>query len=89
MVILDIPLLLENKLNLKTDILVFVDANKKIILQKLKKRKNFNLQIYKLFKSIQLSLETKKNVADFVIKNNFNSAKLKKEAKNLTSKILL
>ena len=89
MVILDIPLLLENKLNLKTDILVFVDANKKIILQKLKKRKNFNLQIYKLFKNIQLPLETKKNMADFVIKNNFNSAKLKKEAKNLTSKILL
>ena len=38
-VILDIPLLLENKLNKKNDILIFIDANKKNISKKLKKEK--------------------------------------------------
>ncbi len=39
-VILDIPLLIENKLNKKNDILIFVDAKKKEINKRLKKRRN-------------------------------------------------
>ena len=54
-VILDIPLLLENKLNNKDDILVFVDSKKTEILKRLRKRKNFNLKVFKKFKDIQLS----------------------------------
>ena len=38
-IILDIPLLLENNINKKGDILIFVQSNKKKILKKLKKRK--------------------------------------------------
>ena len=38
-VILDIPLLLENRINKKSDILIFIDANKKNISKKLKKEK--------------------------------------------------
>ena len=38
-IVLDIPLFLENKLNLETDILVFIDADQKKILSKLKKEK--------------------------------------------------
>ena len=41
-VVLDIPLFLENKINKKKDILVFVDAKKKEIKKRLNKRKNFN-----------------------------------------------
>ena len=37
LVILDIPLLLENKINNKNDILLFVDSNKKDIEKRLKK----------------------------------------------------
>jgi len=44
-VILDIPLLLENKINKKDDILVFVDAKKKLIFKKLRSRPNFNLKL--------------------------------------------
>ena len=40
-VILDIPLLLEGKINRKKDILLFVDARKKDINRKLKVRNNF------------------------------------------------
>ena len=47
MVILDIPLLMENKINNKNFYLIFVDAKKKEILKRLNKRPNFN---YKLFK---------------------------------------
>jgi dephospho-CoA kinase len=39
MIVLDVPLLLENKIEKKTNILVFVDAKKKEIIKNLKKRK--------------------------------------------------
>ena len=38
-VVLDIPLLLENKINKKKDILIFVDSKKSDIEKKLKKEK--------------------------------------------------
>ena len=59
-VILDVPLLLENKINKKNDILIFVDSKKKEINIRLKKRLNFNLKIARIFKKFQLSIETKK-----------------------------
>ena len=79
LVILDIPLLLENKINKKKDILIFVDSNKSEILKRLKKRKNFNLKIFNNFKRIQLSLALKKKKSQFIIKNNFkkNSVKVR------------
>ena len=51
-VVLDIPLLLENKINKKGDILVFVQSKQSDILKKLKKRKNFNQKLLKKFKNI-------------------------------------
>ena len=59
-IILDIPLLIENKLNKKDDILIFVDAKKKEVINRLKKRPNFNQKLINKFKALQLSLETKK-----------------------------
>ena len=59
-VILDIPLLLENKINKKNDILIFVQSKKPDIIKRLKKRKNFNLKLLKKFKNIQLPLNYKK-----------------------------
>ena len=88
-IVLDVPLFLENKLNLETDILVFFDADQKKILSKLKKRKNFNQKISKFLKSLQMPTHLKKEKADFVVKNNFNSAKMKKEAKILINKIVI
>lgn len=59
-VVLDIPLLLENKINKKEDILVYVQSKKLDILRKLKKRKNFNQKLFNKFKKIQLPLNMKK-----------------------------
>ena len=42
MVIIDVPLLIENKLHNKNFILVFVDAKKSKIIRNLKKRRNSN-----------------------------------------------
>jgi dephospho-CoA kinase len=64
-VILDIPLLLENKINKKEDILIFVQSKKSDILKRLKKRKNFNQKLFKKFKKIQLPLDYKKKKSTF------------------------
>ena len=85
-VILDIPLLIENKLNKKNDILIFVDAKKKEINKRLKKRHTKNIKILKKF---QLPVELKKKKADFIIKNNFRNNSIKKNVKKVKEKILL
>ena len=88
-IVLDIPLFLENKLNIETDILVFIHADQKKIFSRLKKRMNFNPKVFKFFKSLQMPVHIKKEKADFVVKNNFNSAKMKKEARVLINKIVI
>ena len=88
-IILDIPLLMENKINKKNDILVFIDAKKKEINKRLKKRSNFNLKIIKKLKKLQLSVEIKKKRSDFIIKNNFKNNSIKKNVKSVLKKILL
>ena len=87
-VIMDIPLLLENKINKKNDILVFVQSTKIDIFKRLKKRKNFSLKIYKKFKNIQLSLDYKKKKSLFVIKNNFTNMSVKRSIKKILKEIL-
>ena len=87
-VILDIPLLLENKINKKGDILIFIVSNKSEVLKRLKKRKNFNIQILRNFKKIQLPLDRKKNKSDFIIRNNFKKKSVKVKIKHILNKIL-
>ena len=84
---MDIPLLLENKINKKDFILVFVDAKKKDINKKLKKRQNFNPKIIKKLRQIQLPLELKKKYSNFVVKNNFKINSVKKSVKMIIKKI--
>ena len=87
-VVLDIPLLMENKINKKKDILIFVDAKKKEINKRLKRRKNFNSKIFQKLKKLQLPVEIKKKKSDYIIKNNFNNYLLKKNVKKVLRKIL-
>ena len=86
-VILDIPLLLENKINKRKDILVFVQSKKLFILKNLKKRKNFNLKLFKKFKAIQLPLSYKKKNSNFIIKNNFTKKTVNDAIKSILKKI--
>ena len=87
-VILDIPLLLENKINKKKDILVYIDSKKSEILKRLKKRKNFNSKLLKKFKKIQLSSHYKKKKSQFIIKNNFTKRTVKENIKRILKDIL-
>ena len=88
-VILDIPLLMENKMNKKNDILIFVDAKKKEINKRFKKKLNVNRKIIKKFKKLQLPIERKKKKSNFIIKNNFKGNHVKKNVKKVMKKILL
>jgi len=87
-VVLDVPLLLEGRINNKKDILIFVEAKKKEINKRLKKRRNFNKKIFNKLKKLQLPLEIKKKKSNFILKNNFKSFFVKKNVKILKNKIL-
>ena len=86
-VVLDIPLLLENKINKKDDILVYVQSKKSLISKSLKKRKNFNQKLLKKFKSIQLPISYKKKKSHFIVKNNFTKNSVKDAIKSILDKI--
>jgi len=87
-IILDIPLLLENKINNKNDILVFVDSKKVEIEKRLKKRLNFNRKLINKFRKIQFSSSYKKRRSNFIIKNNFKKKSLNKSIKKILNEIL-
>ena len=79
MIIFDIPLLIENKLNKKKDIIIFVKSKKSKVLNRLKKR---NL------KENQVILSKKIKLADYVINNNFSANVMKKKVKLIKKEIL-
>ena len=86
-VVLDVPLLLENKIDNKEDIIVFVKSKKKEIKKRLKKRKNFNPKILEKLRKLQLPIESKIMKSDYILKNNFKDIYIKKNVKILKNKI--
>ena len=87
-VVLDIPLLLENKINNKDDILIFVHSKKSDILKRLVIREGYNQKILSKFKKIQLPLDYKKKKSQFIIKNNFTKKSVKREIKKILKKLI-
>tara|TARA_B110000014_G_C20060154_1_gene552049 strand:+ start:410 stop:988 length:579 start_codon:yes stop_codon:yes gene_type:complete len=88
-VVLDIPLAIENKIYKKNNILVFVEAKKKAIEKRLKKRQGYNKKIVDKLKKFQLPVALKKKQSNFIIKNNFKNNFAKKNVKKIVKKILL
>ena len=88
LVVLDIPLYLENKLNKRGDVLIFVEAKRKDIQKRLKMRKYFNEKLNRNLKTLQLPLTKKKKLSNFVIKNTFNTKKIKNDVKDIKNEIL-
>ena len=86
-IILDIPLYLENKLNNKKDVIVFIDAKNKDIKSRLLKRKSYNEKMLRLFKKIQLPLSIKRKKSNFIIKNNFSTKEAKKSVKHILKQL--
>ena len=87
-VVLDIPLYLENKLNNKNDIIVFVQSKRKDILKRLTKRKGYNKLLINIFKKIQASIEKKKKKSQFVIKNDFTKRTALKYVRYILERVL-
>jgi len=87
-VVLDIPLYLENKMYKRDDIIIFLKTKKKDVDLRLKKRKNFNQKLLNILRKSQLTLEQKKNKSNYILVNNYNSAIMKRKVKILKEKIL-
>ena len=87
-VVLDIPLLIENKINKKGDILVFVSSSKNNILKRLKKRPLFNKEILKTLRKNQSLLLKKRKIADYIVYNNYPPNVMKNKIKLIKKKIL-
>ena len=87
-VLLDIPLLIENKLNKKGDILIFIKSKKRKIFNRLKKRPNFNLKFLKNLQENQTKLSKKIKLADYIVNNNYPANIMKKKINVLKKRIL-
>ena len=60
---------------------------KKKLLQKLKKRKNFNQDLINQLKSLQYSTKYKKKRSDFIIKNDYKFITVKNKVKEILKRI--
>ena len=78
-IILDIPLLVENKLYNKGDILIFVKSSQNKVINRLKKRKNYNRKILLNLRKNQANLLKKKKLANYIVDNNFSPNIMKKK----------
>ena len=87
-VVLDIPLYLENKMHKRNDVIIFLKTKKRDVDKKLKKRKNFNRTLLNILRKSQLTLKQKKNKSNYVLVNNYNSAIMKRKIRILKAKIL-
>jgi len=88
LVVLDIPLLLENKMLNFVDILVLVKTRSNSFLSRIKKRKNLDKQFLNILRKQQASEKIKESYADFIIYNSSKN-KVKLQVKNIIDKILL
>ena len=84
---MDIPLYLENKLNKKKDIIIFVHSNVSEINKRLKKRENYNKFILQRLKALQFSPNLKRKKSKYVIKNDFTEKTASKYVKDILGKI--
>ena len=87
-VVLDIPLYLENKMYRRNDVIIFLKTKRKDVNSRLKKRKNFNQKLLNILRKSQLTLKQKKNKSNYVLMNNFNNDIMKRKVKILRIKIL-
>jgi len=88
LVVLDVPLLVENKMLNFVDILILVKTKSRSFLSRIKKRKNLDKQFLNILKKQQANEKIKENYADFIIYNSSKN-KVKLQVKNIIGKILL
>ena len=87
-VVLDVPLLIENRLYKKDYILVFIHSKKNKVINRLKNRKNYNANILKKLKENQVLLSKKRKLAKYIVDNNYSPNIMKKKINILRKTIL-
>ena len=88
LVVLDIPLLVENKMFNFVDIFILIKTRSNSFNNRIKKRKNLDKHFLNILKKQQRSEKIKEGYADFVIYNSSKN-KVKLQVKNILDKILL
>ena len=88
LVVLDIPLLVENKMFNFVDIFILIKTRSNSFNNRIKKRKNLDKHFLNILKKQQRSEKIKEGHADFVIYNSSKN-KVKLQVKNILDKILL
>ncbi|WP_099340911.1 dephospho-CoA kinase [Candidatus Fonsibacter ubiquis] len=88
LVVLDIPLLIENKMFNFVDIFIFVKTKPNTFKIRIKKRRNLDKQFLKLLENQQADEKIKKSYADFTV-DNYTKDKVKLQVKKILDKILL
>ena len=88
LVILDVPLLVENKMFNLVDIFILVKTGSSSFLSRIKKRKNLDKEFLNILKKQQISEKVKESYADFIIYNSSKN-KVKLQVKKIIDKILL
>ena len=88
LVVLDIPLLVENKMFNFVDIFILVKTGSSSFLSRIKKRKNLDKKFLNILKKQQVSEKVKESYADFIIYNSSKN-KVKLQVKKIIDKIIL
>ena len=88
LVVLDIPLLVENKMFNFVDIFIYIKTRSNYFNARIKKRKNLDKSFLNILKKQQRSEKIKEGYADFIIYNSSKN-KVKLQVKNIIDKILL
>ena len=78
--VLEIPLLTESKLNKYFDIIIFVDAKKELRLKRYKKKIN-DKEMFDILNKRQLSPSFKKKFCNLIVNNNYSLTTLRKNVK--------
>ena len=79
--------MLENKLHKKNDILIFIKTPNKTIVNRLKKRGNYNKKIINILKSQQIKKNKKIKLSNYVIDNSLIKNNILKQIKQIKKEL--
>jgi len=86
-IIMEIPIIFEQKNEKNYNYIILMNINRKIQRQRVMKRKNMTMQLFKKILFNQISYKKKKNV-DFVVNNNGSKEKTRQILKKVLNKII-
>ena len=86
-IIMEIPIIFERKSEKNYNYIILMNVSRKVQRQRVMKRKNMTMQIFKKILSNQISYKKKKNV-NFVVNNNGSKEKTRQILKKVLNKII-